>query len=165
MAVDNKPPDITSALIDLWNEVLHGSSAESGYLLNPGDRGLLESLGRLPAGMASEQPGGRSSVAAHVDHLRYGLELLNRAAQGENPWSGADYAASWTRQHVDEGQWQALQDALAVEAREWLKALKQPRSWDTRTMTEAFASVAHLAYHFGAIRQLAQSASGPRATD
>src|SRR5262245_28939103 len=165
MAIEQQSADIASALATVLNEVVHGPSAEAAYLLNRGDTGLLDSLGTLTAETASARPGGRSSVAAHVDHVRYGLELLNRWAQGENPWNETNFAASWTRQHVHQEQWQELQKALAFEARRWLGALNQPRVWDPNTVTEAMASVAHLAYHFGAIRQLARAASGPRAAD
>jgi hypothetical protein len=165
MVVENNSADVTNALVTVLSEVLHGPSAEAAFLLNRGDRGLINSLGAVTGEMASARPAGRSSIAAHIDHLRYGLELLNRWAQGENPWADANFAASWTRQQVNEDQWQALQKALASEARRWLEALKQPRTWDTSTLTEAMASVAHLAYHLGAIRQLAQPASGPRAAD
>ncbi len=70
------------ALSELLTEILDGPPAESAWLLNPGDAGLLRSLEALDAGTASRPaPAGGASVAAHVDHLRYGFELLNR-------WSG-----------------------------------------------------------------------------
>jgi hypothetical protein len=32
---------------------------------------------------------GKTTIAAHVDHLHFGLALLNRWAVGEaNPWAG-----------------------------------------------------------------------------
>jgi hypothetical protein len=36
--------------------------------------------------------GGGASIAAHVDHLRYGLELLNRWTRGEKPFADADHS-------------------------------------------------------------------------
>ena len=118
MAIENMPAEIPAALVTLWSQVVHGPSAAAAYLLNRGDRGLLGSLRTLSAETASARPEGRSSVAAHVDHVRYGLELLNRWAEGEKDlWANANFAASWARQHVDEEQWQALQKALALGAR------------------------------------------------
>jgi catechol 2,3-dioxygenase-like lactoylglutathione lyase family enzyme len=153
------------ALVALLNEVVHGPSANAAYLLNRGDGGLLASLDALSAEIASARPEGRSSVAAHVDHVRYGLELLNRWARGDDPWPGANYGASWGRQQVTEDQWRALRNALATEAKAWLEAMDQPRAWDDASATEAVGSVAHQAYHLGAIRQLATTAAGPRAAD
>ena len=151
------------ALVTLLNEVVGGSPAEPAYLLNPGDRGLLASLDALSAEMASSRPGGRTSVAAHVDHLRYGLGLLNRWARGEDPWADADWSASWTRQQVSEEQWRALRTGLRREADAWADALQRPRAWDEAATTIAMGSVAHLAYHLGAIRQVVRAAAGPRA--
>jgi hypothetical protein len=149
----------------LLRELLYGPPADAAYVLNRGDRGLLASLDALPADAASDRPGGRSSVAAHVDHLRYGLHLLNRWARGEDPWSDARYAASWQRQQVDTEQWRALRAALADEAQAWVAAISARRDWDDRTLTDALASAVHLAYHVGAIRQVELAAAGPRARD
>ncbi|MGH9371673.1 MAG: hypothetical protein ACRD15_09100 [Vicinamibacterales bacterium] len=157
--------DLRNALLTLLRELLSGPADTGAFVLNRGDRGLLASLDALSAEMASAQPGGRSSVAAHVDHLRYGIELLNRWARSDDPWSTADYGASWQRQHVSDPQWSALRVALADEARAWMAACEERREWDKQGVTEALASVVHLAYHVGAIRQLAHAASGPAAAD
>jgi hypothetical protein len=158
-------PHCISAVDSLLRELIDGPSEQAAFVLNPGDRGLLASLEALSADAASAQPGGRSSVAAHVDHLRYGFELLNRWAAGEDPWANADYAASWQRQRVSEEQWRTLRTALAHEARAWGKAAAAREDWDDVTLTGAVASAVHLAYHVGAIRQLERAASGPPAKD
>ena len=149
----------------LLRELLDGPSEDAAFVLNPGDRGLLASLDALSADAASARPGGRSSVAAHVDHLRYGFELLNRWARGENPWADATYSASWKRQLVNDEQWRTLRAALADEARAWRKAAAERQEWDEVTLTGALASAVHLAYHVGSIRQIERAASGPPAKD
>jgi hypothetical protein len=152
----------------LLREVLDGPPAQAAFVLNPGDRGLLASLDMLSAEAASARPVGRSSVAAHVDHLRYGFELLNRWARGEDPWADAsdvNYGASWERQQVSDEQWRALRTALANEAHAWVAASGQRRDWDDVTLTAALSSAVHLAYHVGAIRQIQHAASGPAAAD
>ena len=164
VALDNRSSLLSSVIVTLLNEVLHGPPADA-YFLNQGDRGLLASLDALSAETASARPGGRSSVASHVEHLRYGLDLLNRSARGENPWADANWGESWMRQQVTEDEWKALRLALAVEARAWLEVMKQPPQWDESGLASAVSSIPHLAYHLGAIRQLAQEASGPQATN
>ena len=144
------------------SEVLYGPGTDA-YFLNPGDRGLIASLDLLSAEAASERPGGRSSVASHVDHLRYGLSLLNRFAHGEDPFGDANWAESWTRQQVTDEQWKTLRTELARESRAWMEAMKHPPEWDEAGLASAVGSIPHLAYHLGAIRQLAQAASGPSA--
>ena len=80
----------------LFAELTDGPSPDAAYMLNAGDPGLLRSLDALSAEAASRQPApGAASIAAHVDHLCYGLELMNRWGDGEaDPWSSADWTAS-----------------------------------------------------------------------
>jgi hypothetical protein len=157
--------NVYRSLEALLREVLHGPPAEAAFVLNPGDRGLLASLDTLTAEAASARPGGRSSVAAHADHLRFGLDLFNRWAKEENPWADANFSESWTLQHVTDVEWRDRRKALADAAREWEQHFAEPRQWDDMMLTAAVGVVVHLAYHLGAIRQLVQAASGPRASD
>ena len=157
---------VQSAVASLLRELAEGPAADAAWVLNPGDRGLLATLDLLPAADASARPNGRSSIAAHVDHLRYGLELMNRWASGEqDPFTGANYSASWHRQVVSDAEWDARRRALAEQVRTWQDALRQPRDLDATALTGILASVVHLAYHLGAIRQIHVAAAGPRAKD
>lgn len=158
------PEVLHQALADLLSELLHGPPKEFAWMLNPGDAGLLRSLDKLSADDASRPaPAGGASVAAHVDHLRYGFELLNRWSRGENPFADADYSTSWERTKVTEGEWDALRSELASEAGRWEEVVRAPRDVDQTELTGMIASVAHLAYHVGAIRQIQGGAQGPAA--
>ncbi len=98
---------------------------------------------------------GKTTIAAHVDHVHYGMTLLNRWAAGEaNPWADADWEASWQRGVVDETQWRSLRDRLRQEAESWRKAAAARTAWDDISAAGALASAAHTAYHLGAIRQI-----------
>ena len=155
-------PDIFGALLTVLNEVIDGAASESAWLLNSNDPGLLRSLDRLSAGEASAiPPSGGASIAAHVDHLRYGLQLLNRWSQGENPCAGADWAPSWDRITVTDAEWAARRDELRREAYAWREAIQRPREISDFELAGMLASVAHLAYHLGAIRQMNRSIRGP----
>ena len=44
-----------------------------------------------------------------------------------------------------------------------MAAAAEPREWDEMTLMGTLGSVAHLAYHVGAIRQIQQAARGPGA--
>jgi hypothetical protein len=153
------------ALVGLLRELVDGPPGDTAFIVNPGDRGILGSLARISANDASARPGGRSSVAAHVHHLRYGFELLNRWARGENPFADADYARSWRMQQVTDHDWRDLIASLEREARAWTSAVSERQDWDSTMVSGAMSSVAHLAYHLGAIRQLVPAASGPPARD
>ena len=152
---------LPASLQGLLRELVTGPPGDAAFVLNPGDRGLLASLDALSADQASERPGGRASVAAHVDHLRYGFELMNRWARGEDPWRDADFGPSWNRQRVDETQWRTLRTRLADEVRTWIQTCGERREWDQVALAGTIASVAHLAYHLGAIRQLQPATKGP----
>jgi hypothetical protein len=135
-------------------------------MLNRGDTGLLRSLERVSAASASVASTGGSSIAAHVDHIRYGLSLMNRWAAGEeNPFRGADWSASWRNSTVSEAEWVRLRDELREEAQHWLEALRTPRELSEVELNGMIGSVAHLAYHLGAIRQIDRAARGPAAND
>ena len=135
-------------------------------MLNSGDEGLLRSLNSLTADAASSiPPAGGASIAAHVDHVRDGLSLMNRWGRGEaNPWATADWAASWSRSRVDDREWAERRAELANEVRDWMNVLKTPRDYSPFELNGVIASVAHLAYHLGAIRQIDRSIRGPAAS-
>jgi hypothetical protein len=147
-------------LTSLFREIVDGPPGDMAFIVNPGDRGLIASLGDLPAAAASARANGRPSIAGHVQHLRYGLTLLNRWAGGDqNAFANASADESWSHQQVNEEEWRELRQALADEARTWLARLETPREWDEITLSGFLSSVAHTAYHMGAIRQLAPAAA------
>ena len=154
------------AVATVLNEIINGSDPKTGWLLNPGDAGLLRSLDALSAADASAAaPGGGATIAAHVDHLRYGLGLLNRWSRGENPFDDADWGASWRLGPVSDSEWANLRRELRQAAEEWQQRFGELLDVDPDGWTGAVASAAHLAYHLGAIRQIASAASGPPAVD
>ena len=144
------------ALSNMLVEIFDGPPGEEAYVLNPGDAGLLRQLDSIDAIAASKRPAsGKPPIAAHVDHLHFGLALLNRWAAGEeNPWAGADFNASWQRTTVSDDQWRTLRGALRHEAGAWRDFVAARTSWDDMSAAAALASAAHTAYHLGAIRQI-----------
>jgi hypothetical protein len=157
--------DLGSTLPTLFAELIDGASQSEAYMLNRSDAGLLRSLDKLSATAASAPTPHGSSIAAHVEHLRYGLSLMNRWAAGENPFDDADWTASWRKTRVYAAQWKQLRDEFADEAHRWLESLREPREIDQSELNSVVASIAHLAYHVGAIRQIDLSARGPSAED
>src|SRR5262245_4336093 len=97
---------IGSSLATVYRELVEGPSESGGYVLNARDPGLLRSLNHVDAAGASRASDRGGSIAAHVDHVRYGLSLLNRWATGEeNPWASADWRTSWQKTSVSEEEW------------------------------------------------------------
>ena len=158
---------LPEVLSNLLRELVDGPPGEVAFVLNPGDRGLFASLAELSAAQASTRVNGRSSAAAHVQHLRFGLHVLNRWADGDaNAFADATYAESWSHQEVNETEWRELREAFEHEVREWRSRLETPPfALDATTLSGVVSSVAHTAYHMGAIRQLVPAAAGPPAKD
>jgi len=157
--------EITGMMTTLLSELVDGAPERGAFMLNPGDAGLLRSLDRLSAEDASESSDGGATIAAHVDHLRYGLSLMNRWSGGENPFTDANWSKSWETTSVSEDEWKQLRTGLADEAHRWLTAVGTPREVMEIELNGMVGSIAHMAYHLGAIRQIDRAARGPRAND
>jgi hypothetical protein len=153
--------DIAKTLGTLLAELVDGASKDGGYMLNAGDEGLLRSLEKLSAIEASARTQTGSTIAAHVDHLRYGLSLMNRWSQGEDAFATADWSQSWRKVAVTEPEWRQRLTDLRAETTRWLDVVREPRDVDEIELNGIIGSIAHLAYHLGAIRQINQSVRGP----
>src|SRR5262249_54292958 len=106
---------IAPILHTLYSEIVNGSPDPAGrtYMHNRGDQGLLAALEQLTAAAASKTHNGGASIAAHTDHLRYGLYLLNRWAVGNLPPANEmDWTASWRKNVVSDSDWRKLRDEL-----------------------------------------------------
>ncbi|HXD20731.1 MAG TPA: hypothetical protein VN654_27160 [Vicinamibacterales bacterium] len=156
--------EASPALTRLFSELVDGTSERTGaFILNSGDLGLLRSLERISAADASRSVSGGATIAAHAQHLRYGLSLMNRwASEGGNPFADATWDAAWKTSAVDEPAWSEIRGGLRAEAHRWLKTLSSPRDVTDAEFTGMIASIAHLAYHLGAIRQISKDARGPK---
>src|SRR4051812_40578113 len=156
--------DVHPALARLFSELVDGASSPAGgFVLNRGDAGLLRSLERLSAAEASRSVNDGATIAAHAQHLRYGLSLMNRwAAEGGNPFADATWAEAWKTGVVDDAEWTVIRNGLRQETHRWLQALGSPRTVNEVEFTGIISSIVHLAYHLGAIRQINKDARGPR---
>ena len=157
-------PDTSRAVSRLFSELVDGTSSPGdAFVLNSGDTGLLRSLDRLSAADASKSTNEGATIAAHAQHVRYGLSLMNRwAREGGNPFADATWDAAWKVSAVDDDAWKEIRAGLEEESHRWLAALQSPRDVSAIELTGMIGSVAHLAYHLGAIRQISKTVRGPR---
>jgi hypothetical protein len=156
--------DITRSLGSLFAELTEGQAVPGSYfILNTGDRGLLSSLNRLSAQEASASAHDGATIAAHTQHLRYGLDLMNRwATEGGNPFADATWDAAWRISAVDDAQWTEIRSGLTAEVANWRRALESRRTVTEAELSGMIGSIAHLAYHLGAIRQISRATRGPK---
>jgi hypothetical protein len=154
--------DVATALARLFAELTEGVTG-SGFVLNTGDIGLLRSLDTLSAAEASRSVNDGATIAAHTQHVRYGLSLMNQwAADGDNPFANAKWDEAWRISTVGETEWAEIRDGLRDETRRWAAVLQAPRQVQEVELTGMLASVAHIAYHLGAVRQIDKAVRGPR---
>lgn len=156
--------ELHEALVTLFRELVDGAPHAGGaFILNSGDVGILRSLDKLSAADASRSVHDGATIAAHVQHVRYGLSLMNRwAAEGGNPFADATWDAAWKTSTVDGEQWAEIRRGLQDEAHRWGQALGIAREVPLVALTGMIGSVAHVAYHLGAIRQIDKGARGPK---
>jgi hypothetical protein len=156
--------ELSSSLARLFAELVNGAPQGGGaFVLNSGDAGLLRSLEKLSAADVSQSANDGATIAAHARHLQYGLSLMNRwAREAGNPFADALWDEAWKTSRVDESEWRSIRDGLQQETSRWLEVLGSPRDVAEVELAGMMGSIVHLAYHVGAIRQIAKSARGPK---
>ncbi len=99
--------DLSPVLTRLFSELVDGANDPTGgFILNSRDVGLLRSLDKLSAADASRSVNGGATIAAHAQHVRFGLSLMNRwANEGGNPFADAKWDEAWKTSGVDTTGW------------------------------------------------------------
>ena len=154
---------MTSAMlrdsIDLLLQEAYDGPAEprETWFVNdaPGS-GVLGTVRHLTASQAWYRPEGLShSVAEHLHHILFSLNHAARCAA-----TGTEIPADWDHSFdcgpQDEAHWQTMQRQLReshLRLRMWVHADETFES--TECITRLLATIAHAAYHLGAIRQVA----------
>jgi hypothetical protein len=157
--------DIGSTLGLLFSELVDGTRGKDGgaFILNTGDAGLLKSLDKLSAADASRSVNDGATIAAHAQHVSYGLSLMNRwGREGGNPFADATWDDAWKISAVNELEWMQIRRGLENETHAWLESLRTPRKVQEIELAGIIGSIAHCAYHLGAIRQIDKSVRGPK---
>ena len=116
---------------------------------------LLQTLDQLTAEQASRTPPvGRHSVAAHAGHLSFALEASISWAHDSG--EKFDWESSWARQTVDDAEWRELRSELQARIEDWIEYVEDQNEFkDDDHSRGLLGSIAHAAYHLGAVRQLA----------
>ena len=157
---------LSPALTTLFGELVNGAGTDGAFILNASDAGLLASLDRIDAKEASKNSHDGAPIAAHAAHVRYALSLMNRWAGGEeNPFADADWSKAWQITRMTEAEWAGARGELREECELWLSNLGEPRDVQPIELNGIIASVAHVAYHLGAMRQISAEVRGPKASE
>jgi hypothetical protein len=152
------------SLAQLFGELVDGvTNKRGGFMLNTGDIGLLASLDKISAADASRSANDGATIAAHAQHVRYGLILMNQwGKEGGNPFANAKWDEAWKISTVTDAEWSEIRSGLGDESHRWLEILKTPREVSGPEFAGLISSIGHLAYHLGAIRQIHKGTRGPK---
>lgn len=149
--IDNET--FKNSLTYLFKETFEGSREEGSVYLDKGV-GVFNAVEKLDADGASKAISG-GSIAAHTEHLRYYLEVLNNFLNGRVQI--ADWSRSWNVKTVNTDEWNTIKNDLKDTFKAVNKSFEEKTEWNQDSISQAMAIVTHSAYHFGAIRQIAKT--------
>jgi hypothetical protein len=136
----------------------------TNFVNNEPDCGVFGTLDRLSAAEASTPPTpGRATAAAHAEHLCFSLDVSTRWLRGEH--AHADWRGSWAVQAVDDAEWMKLRERLRDEYAQFLELIDARPEVDEELLAGIVGTVAHAAYHLGALRHVALAASPATAVE
>jgi len=147
---------VIQSIITLFSEAYAGppDPKSTWFIDNEPDSGILGLIRGMSAAEASwstkdGKPG--TSVAAHVEHLRWSLANANRALEGQ-PYNGS-WKESWNTLAADEAAWDRLRNELKREYQTLVEHLQKQTDLPGDYLTGVMALLPHAAYHLGTIRQ------------
>ena len=152
---------VIQTIITLLSEAYAGpsDSTSTWFIDNEPDSGILGIIANVSALEASistlnNDPG--TTIAAHVEHLRWSLANANHAMEG-NPYNG-NWKESWNTLNADEDKWSQLKNELHKEFETLVENLQKQNDLPGDYLTGVMALIPHAAYHLGTIRQLIERA-------
>ncbi len=150
---------------EFMEEVYDGPKHDYTWFIgNDPDSGLLGTIGNLSAAEASVPlVKGGTTIAAHVEHLRWSLEKSNQYMRGDKP--KMVWAESWCVREVDAEAWARLIEQLRGEYAAVAESMRKSGWQSAEQVKEVLALIPHAAYHLGAIRQMALAAKARRVQD
>jgi hypothetical protein len=148
--------EVIQSMVTLFSEAYAGPSDPSStwFIDNEPDSGVLGLIAGVSAAEASwsthrEQPG--TTIAGHIEHLRWSLANANGALQGK-PYQG-NWSESWNTLDADEQKWRQLRSDLRQEFELLRENLQKQNELKGEYLLGVMALIPHAAYHLGTIRQ------------
>lgn len=148
-------------IITLLSEAYAGPSDPSStwFIDNEPDSGILGIIAGVSAAEASwsvnnDHPG--TTIASHVEHLRWSLANANGALMGK-PYL-PNWKESWNTLATNEVAWKHLQEELCKEFELLRENIQKQKDLPGEYLLGVMALIPHAAYHLGTIRQLIERA-------
>jgi len=149
--------EMVEQVLGALSEAFEGPRESWSYFTDTGrDGGLFGTLERLDAEAASRVLG-TTSIAAHVNHVIFGLHASARWIEGDRTTHRWD--ESWGVSTVDGQLWSRMKERLRAAYRDIRRVVELFAQGSEEAMAGAVGALAHVAYHLGAIRQKASFAA------
>jgi hypothetical protein len=159
---------VIQSIIMLFSEAYRGPSdpASTWFIDNEPDSGILGIIASITSEEASwssqpNEPG--TTIAGHVEHLRWSLADANCALHGKK--HQGNWKESWNTLDADQARWEKLKMELDAEFETLLETIYQQTELEGDYLTGIMALIPHAAYHLGTIRQLLERARADRANN
>jgi len=137
---------------ELLRETFEGAKPGEGTQYVDREGGIRQSLAALTAAQASRSRDGHPSIAAHVRHMAFHLRVSHEWIHGDH--SKRDWIRSFKPFEVNDDEWKAVQQELERERRTFIDVMRGLPDAEVLENGAGMGTIAHLAYHLGALRQL-----------
>ena len=150
--------EVVGQILDVLGEAFEGPKEKWSYFTdNRSDAGFFGVLGKLSAPDASRIRG-KTSIAAHVYHVIFGLDASARWIEGNR--TTHNWKESWSTVSVNDEEWARMRENLRTSYRDMRRSIELYASSSKESMGGVIGALAHVAYHLGAIRQKASFDAG-----
>jgi hypothetical protein len=140
-------------LLYALTECFEGEGRDGGIFLESDDPGLFFILRALNAEEVSRPTAGMS-IANHVYHLIFALNVFIKRIYGDENAISVDWRTSWRERRLDEAEWTRLKEELN-DLREKAVSLAYTNvngSCNDRDLRLIIGLLAHTVFHLGIIR-------------
>jgi hypothetical protein len=147
------------AFLEVFGETFEGGKPGAGtaYLDNTAldgssNAGFFSLLEALSAEDASKPIALGKSIAAHTAHSIVHIQTVLKFAAGDHP--SVDWQASFLPETVSSLEWAAQRQRLRAVYADMVALAHNTKDWNAGSAAGMMATLAHAAYHLGAIRQI-----------
>lgn len=152
-------PNLTQSIVELLKEAYAGppdANTPTWFNDNDPNAGIFGQIMPVSAVTASKSADGTgnpgTTVASHVEHLRWSLANVNGTMRGE-PYQ-TNWQDSWKVTVVNDEDWDTLRSQLRTEYETVCKAIEKQETLENEYLNGLIALIPHAAYHLATIRQI-----------
>lgn len=148
---------VLKELTEILRETFEGGLPGQGTQYLDHNSGIYPTMDRLTAEQASFSWQGIPSIASHIRHMHFHLQVVVEWMDGKR--HKRDWLASFQPYTVTPEEWQQLKTDFEATRQVFLDRMQQ-LSESEIAEDMGHGTVAHLAYHLGAVRQLMHLVDG-----